>query len=393
MAGSRRWLAAGLALAACSQAPERAEPSESVEAPAAADPQDDAVARLAHWEDEQRRATNFEMERPWSERSGPNPFRLMTRAPGKTWVLHRGAGQIARLGPKGEAEPVPTARDATDWALSSGDLWVVSPRSGEIWRHALGGAPEDLPSPGSRVRIDGATSLRSIASGPQSMLAVGDAYAHQVMVVDAAASLGAEGLEPRWSAACGGPIGLRFAPGRLLALCMLDHRLSVWSLDDHGVPQGEPVHVSFDGPLWSFDAQTRPAGPNDRRPPLRVVLGGVEDHPLDRRDGAFGHVDSFAYVVDLPSEGAPVRRAEINLGTHGAVTPKWVDLQVGDDDTTAVHAVGYGGDVLVTARWDASFGEPTVSTRTVVPGISDVVFEDEHAAEAGARRASASRRP
>ena len=158
---------------------------------------------------------------------------------------------------------------------------------------------------------------------------------------------------------------------------MLDHRLSVWSLDDHGVPQGEPVHVSFDGPLWSFDAQTRPAGPNDRRPLLRVVLGGVEDHPLDRRDGAFGHVDSFAYVVDLPSEGAPVRRAEINLGTHGAVTPKWVDLQVGDDDTTVVHAVGYGGDVLVTARWDASFGEPTVSTRTVVPGISDVVFEDE----------------
>ncbi|MEM7158588.1 MAG: hypothetical protein AAF799_37455 [Myxococcota bacterium] len=380
MAGSR-WLAVGLALAACSQQPDAVEQSAPVESPSAADPQDEAIARLAHWEDEQRRATNFEAERPWSERSGPNPFRLLPRASGEPWVLRRGAGQIARFGSAPSDDGVPTATDATDWALSSGDLWVVSPRSGELWRHALAEDPEALPSAAVRVGIEGSDSLRSIASGPGGSLAVGDAHAHRVMVVDPAASMspaGAKTVAPRWSAACGGPIELRFAPGRLLALCMLDHRLSVWALGDDGLPHGEPVHVPFDGPLWSLDVEVLPAQPGDARPPLRVVLGGVEDHPLDRGDGAFGYVDSFAFVVDLPVVGAPERRAQINLASHGAVTPKWVDLRV-DEGVTTLHAIGYGADTLVTARWGASFGEPSVSTRAVVPGISDAVLDSDGA--------------
>ena len=40
------------------------------------------------------------------------------------------------------------------------------------------------------------------------------------------------------------------------------------------------------------------------------VAGGVEDHPLDRRGGFFGYVDSFVYVYLATSAAPPIVKAK-----------------------------------------------------------------------------------
>src|SRR5262249_61269971 len=76
------------------------------------------------------------------------------------------------------------------------------------------------------------------------------------------------------------------------------------------------------GPMWSVDA----ARVGEQ---LWLALGGVEDHPFDRRQGSFGYIASFVFVYRIG--GAPVaaeRLATVNVGALDVVTPKLVRLRV-----------------------------------------------------------------
>ncbi|MCA9650028.1 MAG: hypothetical protein KC501_08975 [Myxococcales bacterium] len=380
MAGRQPALLGLVSILACADPPasdlapapgdeEHAEPDDP-------DPRRQAVEQLSRWEDERRAATDFAAEAPWSERSGADPFALR-RLPDGTFVgLLRGAAELVRLDARGRRlAHGSTLHDATDLELVDDELLVVSPRGPDVARSSIPADPSVAPRDLGGFEVLGATSLRTIAAGPGRRLAVGDGFAHRVMLVDLPPEDHA--VEPLWSADCAGPLDLRFAAGRLVALCMLEHAVKAWTLDDDGLPRGEPVHIEHDGPIWSMDLRPLPGPASEGRPDLRLVLGGVEDHPLDRSDGAFGTIDSFAFVVDLVAQGEPVRRAALNLGEHGAITPKWVRLRLDDDGGTELQAIGSGSEALVSARWDAGFGEPSVTTRALVPGITDAWISDD----------------
>ena len=322
----------------------------------------EAIAALTRWEESQRAATDFAAVPPWSEAAGADPFRILAR-PGGAIGLLRGLGRIVTLDGSGAivGEPVETFVDATGWDVSStqSTLYVVGPRQGSVARYRR---DEDAWVAASPLTVADTWSLRDVAVGPKDRLALSDPYGHRILVVEH--SEGPEATTPIFSAECGGPLAVRWSPTRLLALCSIDHALLAWPLGDDGLPQGEPSRIEHDGPMWSFDVLERDGA-------ALVAIGGVEDHALDRSDGSFGNVDSFVFVAELPASGEPRRRAALNVSAHGALVPKWLRVSQ-DGDATVVDVVGYGGDQHVHARWDASFATPEVTTRPVVPGITDV---------------------
>lgn len=324
----------------------------------------EAIAALTRWEESERAATDFAAVAPWSEAAGADPFAILAR-PGGAIGLLRGLGRIVTLDLSGAivGAPVETFVDATGWDLSlpRSTLYVVGPRQAAVARYRLDGDAWIAASP---LTVADTWSLRDVAVGPRDRLALSDPYAHRVLVVDTTGD--AETTTPLFSAACGGPLSVRFTATRLLALCSIDHALLAWRLGEDGLPQGEPARIEHDGPMWSFDVLESDGS-------ALVAIGGVEDHALDRSDGSFGNVDSFVFVAQLPALGAPQRRAALNVSAHGAMVPKWVRLSQ-DGDATVVDVVGYGGDRHVHARWNASFAEPEITTRTVVPGITDVAI-------------------
>jgi len=326
-----------------------------------------ALAELTRWEEAQRASTGFATLPPWSEAAGPDPFRIRAR-PGGAIGLLRGRGQIVSLDVSGAVvgAPVETFVDATGWDLSAtqSTLYVVGPRQGSVARYQRDADAWVAASP---LLVAQTFSLRDVAVGPQDRLALTDPYDHRVLVVDA--TPGSEPANPSFSAPCTGPLSVRWTPTRLLALCSVDHTLLAWRLGEDGVPQGEPARVEHDGPMWSFDVL------EDEGAAI-VAIGGVEDHALDRSDGSFGNVDSFVFVVELPASGEPRRRAALNVSAHGAMLPKWLRLSR-EAATTTVDVVGYGDEQHVKARWDASFADPQITKRTLVPGITDVAVLDD----------------
>ncbi|MBL4683509.1 MAG: hypothetical protein JKY37_02880 [Nannocystaceae bacterium] len=342
----------------------------------------DAVAELTRWEQQRRDETDFLRLPPWSEVAGADPLLLRRLADGSMLGLLRGDGVLVRSFDDGRPrQRTAVAHDSTGWAVTEDGtvLFVVGPKSGRVARFSLPQrADQDLVVRGG-IDVTASYSLRDVAVSPRGQLAVADGYAHRVLVLAAPpwpeSGTSAVSVAPTFAADCAGPLWVQWTATRLLALCSLDHTLLAWPLNAAGQPTEPPVVVEHDGPVWSVDAQPLPDGTG-----LRLAMGGVEDKPLDRSGGAFGNIDSFVFVTDIPDEGPPVRRAELNVSAHGAVTPKWIRLQLSGeaaDLQTHVQTVGYGSEAWVTAVWDAKFSTPKVQTTALVPGITDMVVADD----------------
>ena len=130
-------------------------------------------------------------------------------------------------------------------------------------------------------------------------------------------------------------------PGHLVALSALEHAVVVFALDDDGVPDCEGAQrEDFDGLLFSLVADEREGG-------VDVVVSGIEDHPLDRSGGSFGHIDSFLFRLrfddDATSRSAS-RVWQTNLSEHGVVNGKAL-LRQGDD--VVVWGAGSGRRAVV----------------------------------------------
>src|SRR5262249_30425567 len=154
----------------------------------------------------------------------------------------------------------------------------------------------------------------------------------------------------------------------VLVDCILAHTVVVRQVDAHGVPRDDgEVRITHDGPIWSVDAHETADG-------MMVGLGGVEDHPLDRREGSFGYIDSFVWIYRVT--GAPAtatRLAEMDVSALGVVTPKIVALTPGDPVRLRVR--GYGDAPVAELTWtDRHVGRkglwprPAIVTRSFVPG-------------------------
>lgn len=126
-------------------------------------------------------------------------------------------------------------------------------------------------------------------------------------------------------------------PHHLVALSSLRHRVVVFPLEEDGDDAGAPVctggrSFEFDGLLFSLVAREDEEGAVD------VVVSGVEDHPLDRRGGSFGNIDSFAFGLRFTADDV-IRVWERNLSNEGVVNG--IAL-VAKDDLVLVVGKGSG---------------------------------------------------
>lgn len=334
---------------------------------------DQVLERLRRFEEHARRAVDVRTQPPSHQATGPDPVAVacLLHAPlcvgllggrDAAVVLDQALREVARLdaprSPSGIA--VTPAGDVLASGALGGDVWRYRLRDGRLER--AGGVP-----------LAGLRAVRAIASGPEGVLYVAEEEEHRLVTLALDPPTGEPpgallAVAPRLGLA---PRGLLRTAHHLLARFVLSHDVVVLPVDARGLPRADAaVRVTHDGPVWAMDAVERDGG-------LVIALGGVEDHPLDRRQGSFGHVDSYVFVYRVdPSARSARRLAAVNVSKLGVVTPKVVQLETSARDVV-VRVAGYGDATAAELRWDdprptrkGRWPEPQVATRPLVPGVA-----------------------
>lgn len=311
----------------------------------------DPLPALRAFEAERRSQTNFATLPPSDQVLGADPYAIAPLENGQRFVsILRGRDAIVVLDAAlKEVQRLPAPRSPTGLAVSSDGktLFVVGERDSYVARYsALDSAPYLIAS--GRYDLPDAKALRDVAVGPEGVLyAVEEDRGRLISLVlkpfenpktDSILPANRQDLLLR-----GGPIQVRRVGKFVITNCLLDHALVIHPVKEDGtvIETGEK-RVAHDGPIWSFSAL--PAGEG-----LTILAGGVEDHPLDRKGGFFGYIDSFVYLYDVQAESTK-RLALINTSELGVVTPKAVHLEKASDAHLVAHVTGYGGEKL--ARFD-----------------------------------------
>jgi hypothetical protein len=369
-AGSRSLLLATASLLACGVTPAEDDPGPSdpdpPEAASEASHEVELAALLRH-EETKRAGLDHARARPWSRRAGAEPIALLPEEDGGALGLLR-SGRVVRLDAQArELGTGETLAGATDLLRVNGDLLVVAEGDGRI----------DVLDPVSlahrrTIAVEGVASIRAAAHGHEGRLYLTDPHRHRVLAIDWPSAT--TPAVPTTVADCGGALDVSRVGPWLVHSCLLDHEVVVRRVAEDGT-LGAPSAVRHDGPIWSFDARLGDDGG------LRLLLGGVEDRPLDREGGAFGYVDSFAFVVEVdpaPSGDAPTVRAlgSTNVSALGVVTPKHVAWRGEDDDAPEAIVTGYGDEGLAILRWPHGLSAPAEAhVVPVVPGIAALVAQ------------------
>lgn len=339
------------ALGGCDARPRPAEPSAGHVAPPPGEA-DEAFARLQAYEDQQRLAHPGAALRPWSKVAGDDPWLVYPLDGQRAIGLLRGADAAVVLDERGrELQRVATVTQPIAVAVHGEAVWVVG-APGELQRFGL---RDGQLQPGDRMALPGAVALRDAVALPHG-LALSDGWSGQVL------QLGWDGaLVPEDARPCRGAFDLHESAGLLASVCLHERGLRL----DHG-----EVHTtaSHDGPLWS-SAITPLAGGG-----WLVAAGGVEDHPLDRTDGAFGFVDSFLFLERVQPCAQGLCRhelARIDVAPMGIIVPKWLAVTA-DAEQAEVTLSSYGGDAFVQLAVSLADGSgSTTRSFAVPPGIRD----------------------
>ncbi len=291
---------------------------------------------------------------PWSSISGPDPSLVLPWGRDGFVGLLRGDGAVVRLGPRGqERARLPVVDGAVGWARAGETLHVVGERSNEIVIvHEVAGelVVKD------RIAVAGAQALRAVAVRPEGGWYVADRHRGQILEVSLDGTM-------THSIACAGAVDVQVHESWLIANCLLEHAVRVFSTDGSKRGGGEPVaELRHDGPIWAMAPRTVGGA-------LELALAGVEDHPLDRSGGGFGYIDSFLFHVRL--EGPSLRRlAAVNLAAHGVVTPKHLQWR-----RDVLWVSGAGSDAM--ARVDVGAALPSVEAWTVPAGLAGFAMRGE----------------
>lgn len=350
----RRLLCGGIAILglACGRAPD--PPPERAE---------DPLAPLHAFEEERRLTVDFAHLPPSDHALGPDPIALQL-LPGSDPPLYagllRGRDAVVLLDAElREIARAPAPGSPTGLAVAAGgDLCVTGEASPRIACYA---ARDRALVETSSVTLPPPTfGLRDVAlAGPRE--------ARWIYAVDeredALIAVPPGGRAPRTVPACAGAFRLAQAGEALIVDCLLDHRLAVFDAGAGGLRAGAPrAAVQHDGPIWSVAAAEGDG--------LWIAAGGVEDHPLDRREGSFGFIDSFVFLYRLaPGARTMDRVGAVNVSEHGVITPKALSLRL-DHGAPRITVTGYGADRIADITFPAGPGAPAVTTRPALPGIA-----------------------
>jgi mono/diheme cytochrome c family protein len=323
---------------------------------------DAAVAGLVEDAARTRAELDFGALPPWSARAGADPWALLQDG-GRTLGLTRRGAVVVLDEDARVLRRVPTVVGASAIVRVGGELVIASETTGEL--DVLDG--ETLASR-RRIELPGVASIRAIAWGAaEGRIYVADPHRHRVLATPWPVAVG-ETPEAAPVGACNGALGLARVGEWLVVDCLLDHRVTARRVTADG-SLGPAAIIEHDGPIWSFDAVVRDDGT------LALVLGGVEDRPLDRTDGAFGWIDSFVFVYEVQSTGAqtaPIahERHVLNVSEHGVITPKRVRWS--NPAATQAMITSYGSDVALEVAWPSDgAASPRVEAQRVAPGITD----------------------
>jgi len=290
-----------------------------------------------------------------AEGQGADPFLLLADASGRFLGGLRGESRIVLLDGRGrELASADAPAGLTGWSrVGSDTLLAVGEQSSEVHAYAI--TDTSIAQSGAWL-VEQAYGLRDVeVVGEHLYLA--DRHRSRILVAPLPRAP-TPAIAPTPLAECHGALQLEHVADLLVATCLLDHRLLLWPLASDGAPLGSPKVIEHDGPLWSVALTVGTAG-------IELVATGIEDHPLDRSDGSFGYIDSFAFVYHVERGGSGWRHervASINLSEHGVITPKWV----GWEAPTRFVALAYGS--AAAARVELSGARPEVETLTLPPG-------------------------
>jgi hypothetical protein len=335
-----------------------------------------ALGSLRERERALRARTDFERLPPSSRSLGASPYALLAleasrvaRSPDGPRLagLLRGDSRLVLLdGELRERASAPAPRSASSLAaLPDGRLLVVGLLERRLARYTEAGGilVEDgsVPLTGARVPRAVAADERSVVVADFASDALGAAPVESVALAAPAA------LDVS-SPTCRGPFRIALTPRFVGVLCLFDHAIALHGREVDGAPGREIARITHDGPLWSFALLPDADG-------LLVAAGGVEDRPLDRRDKAFGHVDSYAFLYRVTVGKAPERLQELNTAAHGVVTPKNILLRRGANGLV-LSVLGYGSD----RRLELDLVGPSFVLRPRIlpslPGCADAVLVD-----------------
>jgi hypothetical protein len=330
-------------------------------------PDPDPVAVLRDWENATRRDFDF-AHAPTSDTAlGTDPYVIRSVGPGRFVGVLRGRSALVALDADlNEIDRVAAPRSPGGLAITrDGEILVVGELSSEIARYRLQG---DRLQPTGTISLPGVRAMRDVTAGPEGLVYAVEEHDGRLLTLQPGPAGVTAAPAARVDATmCHGPFRVLRAGQTLFVDCLLDHTVVARPVDAHGYPltsgaTGE-VRIVHDGPMWGLDALEE--GPGS----TLVVVGGVEDHPLDRTEGSFAFIDSFVTLYRIEG-GSATKLAEVNTSALGAITPKVVKLArtpAGLDVTVA----GYASDHLLTLSWAGSpSGEPAVKSRYVPPGAA-----------------------
>ncbi len=355
-------LAVSAALVACG---ERVAVEAAPEPPARHEAE---LAALRQLEDAHRKATDFATLSPSEIAHGPDPYRIGAVRDRRSVGLLRGESAIVLLDERG-AELARSAAPRSPGGLAvapDGTVLVVGEGSRELAHYR---ATDHRLERAATSQID-ALAMRDIAVAADGNTAyVVEDHVGRVLAVtlarDRTGAIRAAGT--RELGRCHGPVQVEALSEYVVVNCLLDRTLEIRR--NHDVV----ARISHDGPIWGFALHREPDGA------LLIAAGGVEDHPLERRDGGFGYIDSFVYLYRLaPGASQPQRLATINASELGVVTPKWLTLRPTRDGGVSVITAGFGSPELVTLTWPKAIaGAPQLARAQLPPGTAAAVLRDD----------------
>jgi hypothetical protein len=308
-------------------------------------PPGDPLSPLRAFENERRKATRF-AETPVQDRAfGADPYDLVALADGRIAGILRGRDAVVLLDRElHEVARAPAPRAPSGIAMLDGDVIVSSEIEPVLARYRVMKSLERLPD----IALWDVYGARDIAATKNTVYLVEE---HDDRLVTLRFT--AKGIERSEQRVPRGPIRVATAKGAVFVASLLEHAMTV---------QPGGAQLKIDGPFWGLAAREVDDG-------ALVVASGVEDHPLDRRGGFFGYVDSFVYVLRWNEKKNELRKvAAIDVGEHGLVVPKAIAFA---KDGSAL-VTSYGSAKAVRLSWSDLDAPPSVTPLTAPPGASAI---------------------